>query len=103
MTASLARRDGILLVADLLHPLHVLAVECLVESDMHHAGVGRGAVPVLLARRDPHGVAGADFLYRSAPGLHPATAHEDVQRLAERVGVPGGAGARLEAHARGAD
>src|SRR5579875_3571667 len=56
-----------------------------------------GAVPMLLARRDPHRVAGADLADRPAPGLDPADARRDVQRLAERMRVPGRARARLEA------
>src|SRR5262249_61439459 len=97
------RRDGILLIADVLEPLHVLAVERLLQRDMDHPGARPGAVPMLLARWNPDRVAGADFVDRSAPGLHAPRSGDDVQRLAERMGVPGGARARLEAHARPAD
>lgn len=55
-----------------------------------------GAVPVFFPRRDPHHVAGPDNLDRSAFALNPAAAGGDDQRLAQRVAVPGGAGARLE-------
>src|ERR1700746_3456578 len=99
MTRSSTDRSGILRVGDVLEPRHGLAVEHFLHGDVHHAGVGAGAVPVLLAGRNPHGVAGADFAHRAALGLHPPDAEDDVQGLAERMGVPGSARARLEAHA----
>ena len=64
------------------------------------AVVGGGAVPVLLAGREPDDVAGADLLDRPALALHPAAAGGDDQRLAERVGVPGRPRARLEGDQR---
>ena len=59
-------------------------------------------MPVLLAGREPDHIAGADFLDRSALALRPAAAGGDDQRLAERVRMPCGAGARLERDARAA-
>ncbi len=41
---------------------------------------------------------GRDLGDLATPGLDKAEAGEDVQRLAEGVGVPVGAGARLEGH-----
>src|SRR5712691_7371896 len=94
---SLAADLGaVLLVADVLEPGDVVAVEGLLQRDVHH--VGAGAVPVLLAGRDPDGVAGTDLAHRRPPYLHASDAGDDVQRLAERMGVPGGAGLRLEPH-----
>ena len=57
------------------------------------AVVGAGAVPVLLARREPDHVAGPDLLDRPAPAAatQPQPGRDD-QRLAERVGVPGASG-----------
>src|SRR5262245_40494783 len=95
--------NRIVLVADLLHPFHVLAVQGFVKRNMDHARAGPGAVPMLLVRWDPHRVAGADFLHLAAPGLDAAAAHDDVQGLAERMGVPGGACAGFETDAGGAD
>ena len=67
------------------------------------AVVGAGPVPVLFARREPHHVAGPDFLDRPALPLHPAAAAGHDQRLAQRVGVPRGACTRLERDAGPAD
>ena len=64
----------ILLVADLLHPFDRLAVERLLDGDMGHGGGRRGAVPVLLARREDDDVAGANLLDRAALALRPAAA-----------------------------
>src|SRR4051794_11478827 len=55
-------------------------------------------MPVLLVRREEHGVAGAHLLDRAAPGLHQCHPLRDVNGLAEWMGMPGGAGAGLEAH-----
>ena len=61
-----------------------------------HGRGRRGAVPVLLARLEPDHVARPDLLDRPALALDPAAARRHDQRLAERVGVPGRARARLE-------
>ena len=60
------------------------------------AVVGRGAVPMFLAGREEHDVAGANFLDRAALALRPAAAQRDDEDLAERVRMPGGARAGLE-------
>src|SRR3954468_13813137 len=45
---------AILFVANLLQPIHVLAVDgLLLDGDVGHGGGGRRAVPVLDARREP--------------------------------------------------
>ena len=54
--------QSILFVADLLHPVHDLAVEFFLDGDVRHRGRRRGPVPVLLAGREPDHVAGVDFL-----------------------------------------
>src|SRR5574338_40250 len=93
----------IFLVADMLHPLDRRAVQRFLDRDVSHCrGVGR-AVPVLVVRRAPDDVAGADFLARFALALVPANACRDDQRLAERVYVPGGPRTPLEGDAGDAD
>ena len=56
-------------------------------------------MPVLRSRRDPDDVARTDLLHRTAPDLHEPQALRDDQGLAQRVGVPRGAGAGLEGDA----
>src|SRR5262249_38611588 len=76
----------------------MLAIERFLGGDMNHAGGRRSAVPMLFVRRDPHDVAGFDLAHFAAPALHPARSRNHEQRLSERMRMPGGAGAGLEAH-----
>src|SRR5664279_3700943 len=76
----------------------MLAALMFLHGDVLHAVLGRGAVPMLLARRNPDRVAGAHRADRTTPGLHVADAGSDVQSLSKRMVMPGGARARLEAH-----
>src|ERR1051325_10225063 len=101
--SSSAERLRIILVGHLLHPLDMLAVERFLHRDVHHAGIGTGAMPVFLVRRDPYGVARLDLANRPALRLHATDAGDDVQGLPERMGVPRRARARLEAPAPRAD
>src|SRR5882724_1131372 len=87
MTKSLP----VLLVADLIHPVDVLAVERFLHRDMRHAGGRRCAVPMFLAGRKPHHVAWPDLFNRSSFGLYPSKTSRDDQSLAERMRVPRGA------------
>src|SRR5664280_2895150 len=97
--AASARGLGlVLLVGHRLQPRHMLAALMFLHGDVLHAVLGRGAVPVLLARRNPDRVAGTHRTDRTAPGLHVADAGGDMQSLSQRMGMPGGARARLEAH-----
>src|SRR3984957_2015792 len=59
----------VLLVADLFHPLHRLAVERLLDGDVGHGGGGRGAMPMFLARREDYDVARTNLLDRPAFAL----------------------------------
>ena len=68
------RRGEILLVADLFEPLDDLTVERFLNGDVAHAGRGGAAMPVFLARRTHHHIAGADLAFRPVPALHPAAA-----------------------------
>src|ERR671912_66660 len=64
----------VLLVANLFHPIDRLAVERLRDGDVAHRRGVRGAVPMLLAGREPDHVAGADLLAPAALDLCPADA-----------------------------
>ena len=55
----------ILLVADLFHPIDHLAVNALLDRDVSHGRRGCGSMPMLLAQREPHDIAGPDLLDRS--------------------------------------
>src|SRR5271155_5997960 len=96
MRGSAADRRFVLLVADMLHPGHVLAVERFLHRHVDHVHGWRSAMPVLFIRRNPDHVAAFDFTDLAAPSLHQAGAGYDEQRLAERMGVPGRARTGLE-------
>src|SRR5690348_3955152 len=68
------------------------------DGDVHHGGGGSGPVPVLLAGSDPDHITRPNFLHRPTPALHPAAAGRNDKRLAERMGVPRSARARLESY-----
>ncbi len=99
----MARSGRILFVADLFQPVDHFAGERLGDGDMRHCRGRRGAVPMFLVGREPDHVAGPDLLDRASLALRPAAAGGDDQRLAQRVRVPGRAGARLEGDDRPAD
>ena len=54
---------------------------------------------MFFARGKPDDIAGMDFFDGAAEALDAAGAGDDDQGLAERVGVPGGAGTGLEGDA----
>ena len=63
---------------------------------MSHEPGRSGAVPVLLARLEEDAIARPDDLDRAAAPLRVTDSLGDPDRLAVRVGVPGGAGAGRE-------
>ena len=75
----------------------------LLHGKVYHIGRGTTAMPVFFPRRDPHGIAGANLANGIAPKLDAPDAGDDVQRLTERMRVPGGARARLESYPGAAD
>src|SRR6516162_2676534 len=87
---------SILLVADLFHPFDILAVERFRDRDMAHRDRRCRAVPVLLARRKPDDIAGADFFDGSTLTLRPAKPGRNDECLAKRMGVPHGPSTRFE-------
>ena len=94
---------SVLFVADLLHPVHDFAEQCLLDRDVCHCGRGCGSMPMLLARRKPDHVARPDFLNRTAPMLCQPNAPRDDQCLTEWMRMPCGAGARLKRDAGSAN
>ena len=88
---------AVLLVSDKLAPGHDAAgLIGLLHHQVGHEAVRRCAVPVFLAGLEEDAIAGPNLLDWPATPLAPADALGDVDRLAERVGVPGRAGARLK-------
>src|SRR3954452_23173554 len=75
----------------------------LLDGDVGHEAVRGGAVPVVLTGLEEHAVAGTDDLDGAALALAEADALGDEDRLAVRVGVPGGARAGCEVHERGGE
>src|ERR1700761_2589141 len=101
--SSLRRRAGVvLLVSYVSAPGHRAAgLVGLLDRDVGHEAVGRGAVPVVLAGLEEDAVAGADLLDRPALVLAQPDPLGDEDRLPDRVGVPGGTGAGGEVDVRG--
>src|SRR5262249_50824593 len=95
-------RVVVLLVADMFHPVHSFSIEPLLNRDVGQGGGGAGAVPMLLAGREPDHIAGTDFFDRTVPSLRESVACRHDQRLSEWMRVPGRAGTGLERHT-GAD
>src|SRR5205085_3078706 len=92
----------VLLVSDVLAPGDRAAgLVVLLHGDVDHEAVRGGAVPVVLAGLEEDAVAGADDLDRAAFALAESGTLGDEDRLAVRVGVPGGSGAGGEVHRRG--
>src|SRR5437667_11574607 len=80
----------VLLVGDLLHPVDGLAVEPLLNGDVCHGRGRGGAMPMLLARREPDHVTGANLLDRASPPLRQTGSSRHDQGLPQRGGVPCG-------------
>ena len=87
------------MVTDLFHPVDNLAVEIFLNGNMRHSRRRGGAMPVLLAGREPDHITGPDLLDRSAFALNPAAAGRDDESLTEWMRVPCSPRARLEGYA----
>ena len=68
------------------------------ETSVGHGHGRRGAVPVFLAGGEADDVTRTDFLDGASFALGAAAAGGDDQSLAERMRVPGSAGAGFEGH-----
>src|SRR2546425_10846071 len=84
---TLLRSSFVASVADLLHPVHGLATELFLNGDVRHGSGHRGAVPMLLTRRNPDHVTGPNLLERPSPAPREAAANRHDQGLAQRVRV----------------
>src|SRR5215210_3720330 len=89
----------ILFVADLFHPLNCLSVELFLDGNVCHGRRCRGAVPMLLSRREPDHITRPNFLNMSAVTLNPATTSRDNESLTKWMRVPCSACAGLERNA----
>jgi hypothetical protein len=72
----------ILLVANLFHPIGILAFEIFLNGNVGHDHGWRGTMPMFLTRRDPYNIARTNFLDRATPALDPAAAGRHDQGLA---------------------
>ncbi|MNL03873.1 hypothetical protein D3C87_1244210 [compost metagenome] len=79
----------VLIIGDLLQPIHTLAVDRAGHGQVSHGARGCGTVPMIDARRADDHVARMDFLYRPAPFLGQADTGDHHQTLACRMGMPG--------------
>jgi hypothetical protein len=100
LLAVTRRAITILLVTDMLHPIHDLAVETFLNGNMRHRGSGRRAVPMFLAGRKPNHITRPDFFNRTAPTLCPPETCRDNERLSKRMSVPSRASAWFKSDAR---
>src|SRR5438128_4866193 len=57
---------SVLLIADLFHPVHDLAVERLLNGDVRHGCCRCCAMPMLQSWRKPNHITGPDFFDRTA-------------------------------------
>src|SRR5271165_4922546 len=89
----------VLLVSDLFHPIDSLTVEPFLDRDMGHCRCRRGAVPVLLTRRNPDHIPRPDLFDRAAFALRPAAARGHNKSLTERMRMPSRPCTRLECDA----
>src|SRR5258708_31541573 len=90
----------ILFVVDLFHPVGALAVELFNNGNVRHGRGCRGAVPMLLTRREPDHVTGPNLLDWASSALCPTAASRPDQGLAQRGGAPCTAGAGPNRDAR---
>src|ERR1700722_1537905 len=95
--------SSVLLVADVLHPVHRLAAGSLLNGDVSHGRRWRRPVPVFLSWREPDHIPGVNLLDRGTFPLNPSTACRDNQCLSERMRMPGGTRSRLKGDAGATD
>jgi len=94
-----ASSPAVLVVTDFLHPLDDVTVKFFLNGDVRHGRGWCGAVPVLLAGRDPDHITRPYLLDWFAFALDPATACRDDEGLTERMRMLGSPCTRLESDA----
>src|SRR5207249_1390068 len=99
-SASSPTPRAVLFVADLLHPVDDLALEFLLDGDVRHRAVRRGAVPMLLSGRTRDHISGMNLFDRTSLALHEASTIRHNERLTQGMVVPSRECARFEADAR---
>lgn len=87
---------AILVVADLFHPVHILAVKLFLKGGVRHSCRGCSSVPVFHSWRNLNHITGSDFLNWSAPLLDISRASRHNQGLPQRMGMPCGPRTRLK-------
>src|SRR5947207_394897 len=99
-----ACRLGVFRVADVLAPGGALALLAgFRQSEMREQPVRRRAVPVHRVGRDVDDIAWVQHLRLLALEADAADPRQAIERLPDRVGVPGGAGPRGEGDDRAAE
>src|SRR5450631_1543297 len=86
----------ILLVCDLLQPIHRLAALFFSEGDVGHRGRGCGSMPVFFSSLEPDHIAGPNLFDQTAFVLGPPTSSRNNEGLTEWMSMPCRSGARLE-------
>jgi hypothetical protein len=94
------RPAPILLLTYLFQPVDHLAVPLFLNGDVRHRCGCCGAMPVLLAGREPDHIAWPNLLDWTSPVLRPAAASRDDECLTKGMRVPCRPRARLESYAR---
>jgi hypothetical protein len=89
----------VLLVADMLEPIHNFPIQAFMNRNMGHGRGWAGPMPVFLAGWKPNHISGQNLLERASPTLREATACRDNQGLTQWVRVPSRACSRLEGDA----
>jgi len=80
----------------MLHPIHSLAVELLLDCNVRYRCRRRRSVPVLLSGSEPDNVTRPYLLDWTAPALRPSAPRSNNQYLPKRMRVPSGSCARLK-------
>lgn len=90
----------VLLIRNMLHPIHKPALKSLLDGNMRHRRTPRCSMPMLFPRPEPDHVPWMDLLDCIPRPLHPPAARRDDQRLPQGMRMPGGPSSGFKSHAR---